>query len=180
MFCIKCGEAIPDGSTICPICNASLVENDNNQTVVYASQKVQETLVGQAQVQKKKKSLKVIGIVVAVVVILIAVFTVKEVQKANLKKELLRDWMYLEDKIIKVLDFSDDKIIYRIETGYSWIDTTIATCDYKVVSGNKIKIKRYGNDYITYSIKFNDNKKMLIVTPAITSTDAKEYWFNFD
>ena len=39
MFCIKCAEAIPDNSEICPICGANQKEVVAEQTVVYASQK---------------------------------------------------------------------------------------------------------------------------------------------
>lgn len=39
MFCLKCGEVIPDGSTVCPKCGALLNEDNNEQAVVYASQK---------------------------------------------------------------------------------------------------------------------------------------------
>lgn len=53
MFCLKCGEAIPDGSEICPKCGAVLKEKQ--QCVVYASQKeienerqVQTTVVNSA------------------------------------------------------------------------------------------------------------------------------------
>lgn len=40
MFCLKCGEAIPDNSRICPKCGAELTtnESDTDQAVVYASQ----------------------------------------------------------------------------------------------------------------------------------------------
>lgn len=42
MFCLKCGEAIPDGSVTCPKCGACTGPNEeaaNVQAVVYASQK---------------------------------------------------------------------------------------------------------------------------------------------
>ena len=39
MFCLKCGEAIPDESKSCPKCGADLTETANDeQFVVYASQ----------------------------------------------------------------------------------------------------------------------------------------------
>lgn len=31
MFCLKCGEAISDGSEVCPKCNANLKETDDEQ-----------------------------------------------------------------------------------------------------------------------------------------------------
>lgn len=39
MFCLKCGEAIPDGSEKCPLCGADLKSENSEQAVVYASQK---------------------------------------------------------------------------------------------------------------------------------------------
>lgn len=40
MFCLKCGETIPDNSATCPICGAMINEETSNEkAVVYASQK---------------------------------------------------------------------------------------------------------------------------------------------
>lgn len=39
MFCLKCGEAIPDGSDKCPLCGADLKSESSEQAIVYASQK---------------------------------------------------------------------------------------------------------------------------------------------
>lgn len=39
MFCFKCGDAIPDGSEICPICGTNLKEVDNEESIIYAFQK---------------------------------------------------------------------------------------------------------------------------------------------
>ena len=36
-----------------------------------------------------------------------------------------------------------NEIDYRVETGYKWIDTKIATFEYKVISGNKIKVNTF-------------------------------------
>lgn len=119
----------------------------------------------------------------AVIGILALFFIVNSIQASNLKKELMRDWSTVEGDdgvyILCILDFSDDEIKYRVETGYAWMDTTIATYDYKVISGNKIKVLRYG-DWKTISIEFNEDKTMMIVEPALTSIDNREYWFNLD
>lgn len=72
------------------------------------------------------------------------------------------------------------EVEYRLETGYAWMDTSLATYDYKVISGNKIKVLRYGDDWETFSIEFNDEKTIMITTPALTSTDAREVWVNLD
>lgn len=53
MFCLKCGEAIPDGSSVCPHCGANLVEEEKEQAIVYASQKESEVIGKQPKVHKK-------------------------------------------------------------------------------------------------------------------------------
>lgn len=59
MFCLKCGEAIPDGSVSCPKCGAGTGANEvpaNEQAVVYASQKkAEEDKVPIAENVYKKK-----------------------------------------------------------------------------------------------------------------------------
>ena len=180
MFCIKCGEVTLDDSKLCSVCNKSVGEvDDSEQAVVYASQSVKDS-VPKKKIIKKKPSPKITGFITITIILAIIGLTVNEVQKSNLRKELLRGWVDVDDSILKVLDFSDDKVEYRLETSYSWMDTTVGTYDYKVVSGNKIKIKMFGDNYETYTIEFNDEKSMLTVTPAITSTDKEEDWFNFD
>lgn len=84
------------------------------------------------------------------------------VQKANLKKLLVKEWYDdTEGSIIKVLDIEDDEMEYRLEMGYRWLDSTLGTYDWKEISGNKIKIKMYGDKYETYTIKLNDDKDVL-------------------
>lgn len=179
MFCMKCGEAIPDGSEICPECGANLKEEASEQAVVYASQKCEESIFGDATTAQRKSSKKAIGII-AIGLCIVAIFLiVSGIGKANLKKALVKEWYALEDSIIKVLDIEDDEIEYCLETGYSWLNTTIGSYDWKVVSGSKIKIKMYG-EYKTYKIELNDDKDVLTVTPAITSTDSSETWYHID
>lgn len=179
MFCTKCGEAISDGSEICPKCGADLREENVEQSVVYASQKETDAVDNGVQVQKKFPKVVIIAISAVVCVGIIA-FAVFSVQKANLKKALVKEWYDVEGSIIKVLDIDDDEMQYRLETGYRWMDTTLGTYDWKVVSGNKIKIKRSGNKYKTYTIKLNDDKDVLKISPAITSTDSSETWYHVD
>lgn len=55
MFCLKCGEVIPDGSKVCPKCGVNLEEIDNEETVVYASQKeTQENVTSPIESVPKK------------------------------------------------------------------------------------------------------------------------------
>lgn len=55
MFCLKCGEAIPDGSEICLKCGANLKEVDNEQAVVYVSpRETQENATSTVEAVPKK------------------------------------------------------------------------------------------------------------------------------
>ena len=44
--------------------------------------------------------------------------------------------------------------------------------------GNEVMVPDHGN--AVYTITFSDDKTMMTITPAMTSTDSVEYWFNFD
>ena len=102
MFCLKCGEAIPDGSTVCPHCGANLIEEEKEQAIVYASQKEPEAVSEQTKTQKKIPKGVLIGIA-AVVFVIAIVFIVNGVNRANLKKALVKEWYDVDDSIIKVL-----------------------------------------------------------------------------
>lgn len=95
---------------------------------------------------------------------------------------MTREWQRVEGEngtyIICVLDFSEDEIEYRLETGYSWLDTTVDTYDYKVVSGNIIKVNIYGDEWETVTVEFSGDKDMITVSPALTSVDDEEVWFD--
>ncbi|MEG1525887.1 MAG: hypothetical protein RR475_12885, partial [Clostridia bacterium] len=99
---------------------------------------------------------------------------------ANLKKAIVKEWYDTDGTIIKVLEIDDDEIEYRLETGYSWMGTTLGSYDWKVISGNKIKINRFADDSTIFTIELNEDKNILKVTPAITSTDASETWYHID
>ena len=166
MFCTKCGEAIPDGSEICPKCGANLQEAQ--PAIVYASQEPEPAP------KKNKKVALIIGICACLVA---AFFIINGIGKASLKDTLTREWSDLDGSIIKVLDISDDEIEYRLETGISWLDTTLATYTWEPISRNKIQISRFGSDEETITVEFNDDKTILTVKPALTSVDDSETWY---
>lgn len=151
-------------------------ENMENQNIMEEGA-VKEEKSDEAQKSNKKGI--IIGAVSVAAVILLALI-VNTIQASNLKKELLRDWRVYEKSgssyVELILDFSENEIDYRIETGYSWIDTTIATIEYKVISGNKIKVKRYDDEWETIEIEFDDDKSVMRVSPAITEAKSEEYW----
>lgn len=170
MFCVNCGEAIADNSEICPFCNTVLINKNSGQTIVVESQQNEE---------KEKLSKKFIVLGAIILIAFLMFIGVREYQKKELQQELLRDWVRYEDLTL-ILDFSEDEIEYQLETGFSYLDTTVATFDYKVISGNKIKVKRFDGEPEIFTIEFDEEKEMMIVTPAIVSTDSTEYWFNFE
>ncbi len=178
MFCFKCGEAIPDESTVCPKCGANLAQTGNEQTVVYASQITE----GPSEPETAKGNLLkiLIAALAAVVCIIGIVLVVRENGKANLKKDLVKTWYASGESIIKVLDISDDEVEYRLETGYSWMDTTLGTYEWKVISKNKIEMKHSGGSSETYTVELNDDKDVLKISPAITSVDSSETWYYID
>lgn len=182
MFCSKCGKEIPDESKVCPNCNMVISNEMSSEFVVYASQK--EPLQNTEIKQKKKIPKRLIMILsISLSIIIIAVISfivVLEISKANLKKDLVRDWKALDESIIKVLDISDDTIDYRLETGYAWMDTSVAKYDWKPVSGNQIEITRFGDHKEVFTVEFNKDKTTLTISPAITSSDKKETWYYID
>lgn len=178
MFCLKCGEVIIDTSENCPKCGDCLREESIEQAIVYASQKsVDEPILVLPAKKPPKKIFIISGIIVCVIVIFLII---NSISKANLKNAIVKEWYDVDGSIIKVLDIDDNEIEYRLETGYSWMNTTLGSYDWKIVSGSKIKIKIYSDKYKTYRIEFNSNKNVLKITPAITSTDLSETWYHID
>lgn len=181
MFCLKCGEAIPDGSEVCPKCGGDPRESDQVQqeAVIYATSADSVAGHDDSVSQKKKYPSKGVWITIgALVMVACIIFVVAAAQVSNLKKQLIREWYAPTDSILMVLEFDDDQAEYRLETGYGWMDTTVFREPYKVVSGNSFQIKRFGDGWETYKVTFNDDKTIMTVTPAITSTDPSEKWYD--
>lgn len=180
MFCIKCGEAIPDGSSVCPKCGANLVEDSQDKAIVYASPKGESDISKMVVNKPKSKNSKLAVILaVCVLVIAVAVMAVMESEKSELKKSIIKDWYDTDGTIIKVLDIDSESVEYRLETGYSWMDTTLGKYNWKASSGNKIQVD-LGTGYRTYTVEFNDDKTVMKISPALTSTDSSEMWYHID
>lgn len=127
--------------------------------------------------RRSRKTASIVGVVICMALLLSIAATIGNTYR--MKKVLVREWYALDDSIIKVLDIRDEEIEYRLETGISWLDTTVATFDWKPGFGNKIKVKLVG-DYSTYRIKLNNEGTILTVYPAITSPDSYETWYYID
>ncbi len=165
--CPNCGKKLFGYASFCDLCGTKINMDAKNT----------ETVVNVPTFWNKNK--KKISIAIAVVVgILAMLFIVNTVQAFNLKKELKRGWSRAEGSIRCVLDFSDDEIEYSAKTSYSWMDTTLDTLDYKVISGNKMKV-HYGEIWRTITVEFNDSKTMMTVKPALTSVKDEEHWFSY-
>ncbi len=165
--CPNCGKKLFSYSSFCDICGTKMnVDVKDTETIV----KIPTFW------DKNKKKISIA--IVAVIGILAMIFIINTVQAFSLRKELKRGWSRTEGSIRCVLDFSDDEIEYKAKTSYTWMDTTLDILDYKVVSGNKIKVK-YGSTWRTITIEFNDSKTMMTVKPALTSVEEKEYWFTY-
>ena len=180
MICPKCGEAIPEENVFCPHCNADLTNEAEEQSVVYASQKEFEVLE-KIEPKPKKKIPKIVFVIIAITTcIILAVIIANGLGKANLKKALIKEWYDVDGSILKVLDIKEDKMEYRLETVYYLLNPSLGTYEWKPVSGNRIKIKRYNDQYETFTVELNDEKNILKISPAITSSADSETWYYID
>ncbi len=163
MYCTKCGSEIKDNN-ICPNC--------------YSISDFEVT-----PVPLKKRSAKKIIVILTICFLLIALLICfKHISdKKKLHNELMRDWENIEvgdsitDYYYLILDFSKDEIEYIFDCYY--FEETIATYEYEVLSGTKFKLE---DDETIYTVEFDDDKSMMTISPALTSSDEYEYWFNFD
>jgi|GEM_PF-4235273 len=96
---------------------------------------------------------------------------------ATLESKLTaNDWTRYEDLKL-TLSFDGETIEYSAEMGYFYTyDYPIAYMDYKVTGLGTIKVD-YGNGgWQTRKVKIEDGT--LTFTPALTSTDSIEFWFD--
>ena len=183
MFCLKCAEAIPDGSEICPKCGANLKEELFRQTVVYASQKSENTISKSNATPRKKTSKKIIVIVaVCLCLCIVASFLIwSSIGKSELKNAITKQWMALDESgiFIKTLTIDEDEITYRIETGIGYMDNTLATCKWKAIGSNKIKVERFDDIYETYTIYLDESDagEVMRIVPSFTDSKESELWF---
>lgn len=178
MFCSKCGEKITEELIVCPKCGAGLsaspVSPTPSQPAVCPTQSVQ-----MSPPQKSQSTKTIIIFIIAVISVLFvaisAFFITAGVRKAALENDIQKEWKATDGSIIQVLEFNDGVVQYRLETGYYWLDTTLFTSNYEVINGNKIIIEHFYDK--AYTVKFNDDKTVMTITPAVTSTDSVETWY---
>ncbi len=185
MFCTKCGAQIPDGTKECPVCNnkEELLCQEEEKQAVHAPEA--DAPAGADTPQKKKKLLPLILGIAAVCLVAIGIILgVQGAQKAKLKEELMRGWSRVEESsggayYRLVLDFDEDTVDVNFETAAIFgMNERLATLEYKVISGNKIKILDFDEEF---TIEFDKKHESFEITPALVDTDYyHEYWYNFD
>ncbi len=170
MYCTKCGTQIPEEVKFCPACGQSA-----------------EAPAASAAPAKKNGS-KVIIIVVAIVVALAIIGGIVGGVMAIAKKRAINE---LSDKLTTIdwsrveqgdsdtyytlrLDFDGKEIEYDFDSYY--IDQNIAVYDYEVISGDEIRI----DGYKIIKIDFSDDMFVMTMTPALTSVDSAEFWYNHE
>lgn len=158
MKCIKCKNELPKDAEFCSYCGNKVQEIKAKKNIT------------------RLKSKKILFMIILIIVIIISLIFYG---KISLKKQLLRGWERIEkgesgSLYSLELNFSDKSIDYNFDGGYL-VKSKIKTYNYNIVGYNKIKINN-----TTYTITFNDEKNMMTITPALTSTDSYENWFNHD
>lgn len=185
MYCTKCGAQIPDDAGKCPVCS-------KREELLHKEEEIQATDVPGADApasanmpQKKKKPLLLISSIAAVCLVAIGIILgLQGAQKAKLKNELMRGWSRVEESsggayYRLVLDFDEDTVDVNFEAAAIFgMDETLASFEYKVISGNKIKILDFDKEF---TIEFDKEHESFRMTPALVDTDYYyEYWYNFD
>lgn len=92
MFCLKCGEAIPDNSSFCPFCGSKVYEYENSEkAVVYAtltSEDTKKTNFISANKISKIKNKKIIygsAIIMCILAVVLMVFGYKAITNPSYK-----------------------------------------------------------------------------------------------
>ena len=159
MFCSKCGTQLPEDSVYCTNCGDKIIKGN---------------MKAQSKTKLSRVNIIVIVAILCISVIVVTWLLIDQSGKANLQKQFLRDWENVEVEdgacYTLVLDFSEDEIEYRFESVF--YDTEIATYKYNIISKNQFKINK--RDTV------NNDKSMMTITPALTSTDSSEDWFCFE
>ncbi|MGN1318062.1 MAG: zinc-ribbon domain-containing protein [Lachnospirales bacterium] len=184
MYCRKCGEQISEDSVFCPKCGTSTNIDVSNENVVKAIEPkeinedifINETTLNENKKSKKPIIFSLVGVVALICVIIFSFSIYNDIQEERLEKALENKWYISDNSITKVLDIDDDTLEYRIETGFSFLDTSMGTFKWETDGKNKIKIKLYDN-YKTYTVDINDKGDVLTISPALTDNSQSETWY---
>ena len=130
----------------------------------------------------KNKVITVISIILSIIIVIAIILGINLVKANALKRTIMSSsWTQIKGDgsgthINKILEFSSKEITYRIETGFPWLDTTMATYDYKVLSNKKIQVNMLG--YLEKcKVKLSNDNTIMTIIPALTSTEPYEVWY---
>ncbi len=125
----------------------------------------------------------VVGAVVAFVIGAIISYISESRAAKELRSKLMRDWESVEEtegvSLVWVLDFSEDKVQYKAETGYSELDKTLAEYDYKITGRNRFSINRFGKEWEPINVYFSDDGTVMFMSPSFTDGESAAVWFNY-
>lgn len=115
------------------------------------------------------------GIITFLAVLLVCVVVIYGGSFISFKQAFEDDWSRVETSDGSYyelkLEIEDGEIDYRFE---SWLfDNQIASYEYIVIAPGKVVVNDNWDDIIDVEIEDD----MMIMKPAITSVDSKEYWF---
>ena len=185
MYCTKCGAQIPDDAGECPVCSKREELLNKEEEKQPADAPEANAPASANPPPKKKKLFLLISSIAAVCLVAIGIILgVQGAQKAKLKNELMRGWSRVEESsggayYRLVLDFDENTVDVNFEAAAIFgMDETLATLEYKVISGNKIKVLDFNEEF---TIEFDKEHESFRITPALVDTDYYyEYWYNFD
>lgn len=181
MFCPKCGAQLEETAVFCGQCGTPMTPATLEQPADGPNAETAPTIPYAAAPKKPRRKLLLIIslIVLGVAVIGTAVYYIVFSMNCNLLHQQLQlDWSRVEEGdtgsyYTLVLDFSEDKIKYNFESYF--LNKNISTMKYEVVAPDQIKVNGQ-----THTVTFSKDKTVMTVTPALTSTDSSESWFNLD
>lgn len=165
---------------ICPNCKAEIADNSTFCTECGVQQHPEQIASVQEEKSYKEKRIYAIKLIICIILGVTAIFYSINyaMDISNTKSYLHGNWYNDGDddtSIVCILEFDDDTITYKCETGYYILDQTFRTWSYKVSGKDTILIKRYGNEWEKYTIeRFSGGMEL---SPSLTDLNP-ERWYS--
>ena len=172
MNCPGCGASLPQGTAKCPRCGMGITGVPEDNSAV----KTVPASVASSPTSRSNIGKAVIILVILAGLIAAALFISNNGKKEALRKQLAGEWDDIEDSIIKVLEFKDKTVEYRLETGFRYLDRSLGDYEWEPVSGDTIRVKQFGS-YRTFKVEFFVDGAVMTISPALTSTASSEDWY---
>lgn len=112
----------------------------------------------------------------AFAVMLVVLYMNYGLGREQLKKDLKGTWCAYDDPIVKVLEIDEDTISYRLETGYTALNRTLETWDWRPTSANTLECNLVNDVWTKYELEFIDNKSGFSISPALSGGESPEIW----